>query len=86
MGGQQQRGAVLAALGVQELAKFLLTDHVQANGRLVQDQQLGAMQQGSRNFAPHTLAQRKLPDRRGKELSQIHLIGKFTEPGPPVRL
>ena len=56
VGGQQQGGAVLAALGDEELAQPLLGEHVEADRRLVEDHQAGGVQQGGRHLGAHPLA------------------------------
>ena len=54
----------VAALRDQELAQPLLGEHVEADGRLVEDHQPGGVQQRRRDLGAHPLAQRELADRR----------------------
>ena len=58
--GQQQRGAELCALGKEKVTQPLLADHVQSDGRLVEDKQPRAMDQGRGHLATHPLAKGKL--------------------------
>ena len=60
MSGQQQRGAELRALSEQEVPQPLLADHVQPDGRLVQDEQPRPVNQGGRHLAAHPFTEREL--------------------------
>ena len=56
--GKEHRHALRAVHAQDALADFALGHHIQANGRLVQKEQLGRVQQRGRDFAAHALAQR----------------------------
>ena len=63
MSGEQQRGAMLDPLLDEELAEPLLAEDVQPDGRLVEDDQLGSVEQGRSDLAAHPLAERELAHR-----------------------
>ena len=60
----------VAPLGAQELAQPLLGQHVEADGRLVEDHQAGRVQQRGGDLGAHPLAQRELAHRRREELAR----------------
>ncbi len=77
---EQQRRAVLATLGDEELAQPLLGQHVQADRRLVEDHQVRAVQQRGRDLGAHALPQGQLPHRRGQELPHLQHLDELGGP------
>ena len=57
VGGQKDSDALLHVQLSYQVADTLLGDDIQANGRLVQEDDGGPVEQGSRQFAAHTLPQ-----------------------------
>ena len=74
---QDDRDAVLAVDLDQEVADPLLRDDVEADRRLVEEQQLGAVEHRRRQFAADALAERELPDGRVEERVELE---HFAEP------
>jgi hypothetical protein len=60
--GEQQRHGTLGVDPGEEAAQPFLAGQVQADGRLVEHHQLGVMQQGGGDLAPHPLTERELPN------------------------
>src|SRR3990167_6468170 len=67
---------------------FFLHDDIKTNGRLVQKENFGMMDEGSYQFHFHSLSQRQLPDRyftqiadiqKFRQLFQIFLIFVFAQ-------
>ena len=56
---------------LQEVAHAMLGDHIQANRRLIEVQDLGIVQQRRGEIATHTLAQRQLADRRAQKRIEL---------------
>src|SRR5579885_2281731 len=71
MSRNQNSCAALSVDMQQKFANTRLGYHIQADGRLIQVEQLWIMQQGRREIAAHTLAKRKLAHRRINKLIQI---------------
>ena len=77
----------------QELAQPALADHVEADGRLVQEQDLGVVQQRGHDVAAHPLAQAQLPhggveqraepDPRGRPRLPASRDGRLRRPRRP---
>ena len=55
----------------------MLGNDIQADGRLVEKQHVGRVQQGGDQFHFHPLAQRQLADRLVKQLAHAEQIGQF---------
>src|SRR5580704_4810239 len=60
---QQNCGVKFAIDGAQEMADMILRHHIQADRRLIEEQQRWIMQQRGSQIATHALAKRKLPYR-----------------------
>ena len=65
---------------VQEGTDRVLGHQVEADGRLVQEQQRRSVQQTCREVRPHPLAQRELAHRRVKELVELEDLAQLAEP------
>ncbi len=57
--GEQNGGVKLAIDGAQELADVVLGNHVEANGRLIEKEERGIVQQCRGQIAAHAFAERK---------------------------
>jgi len=71
VGGEHDRGVAAPAQLGQELPHGLLADHVQADRRLVEEQDLRPVQQGGGQLAAHPLAQGELAHGRVEELVEF---------------
>ena len=49
----------------------LFGDHIQADGRLIEEKQLGAVKERGGNFATHSLSQRKFADGSLQQLTDL---------------
>ena len=54
-----------------------LGDHVKANGRLIEKQHVGTMDERRRQFSAHPLSKRQAPDRRIEELAETEKVIKL---------
>jgi hypothetical protein len=77
-GEQQRDGAARDQVG-EERPQPLLAREVQPDGRLVEHEQLGPVQQRRRHLAAHALAQRELPHRRGEELGHVEQLDALVQ-------
>ena len=73
------------ARATQELAQPLLADDVQADRRLVQDQQLGGVQQRRGDLAAHPLAERQLAHRGVEAAAQLQQLDQLVGAAPLPR-
>ena len=83
--GEQHGRAALGALADQEAAQSLLAHQVQADGRLVEHEQLRRVQQGGRDLAAHPLPERQLADRGVQERLHLEQRDALVEPRLPGR-
>ncbi len=80
MAGEQHGLAVVAGMLADEVADRRLGGDVQADGGLVQEQQVGPMQQAGGDLAPHPLAERHAVDRLVQQLGQGEAFGQLPQP------
>ena len=59
----------------------MLSDHVQADRRFVQEQHLGRVQQRGGQFHLHPLAQRQLAHRLLQQMADVQQLGQFIKRG-----
>ena len=69
-----QRGAALGVEGAQELAQPALADHVEPDGRLVEEEDLRVVQQRRDDVAAHPLAEAELPDRGVEQVVEVEQV------------
>ena len=74
VGGEQQRDAAVAPLGHEKLTQPLLREHVEPDGRLVEDQQVRGVQQGGRDLGPHPLTERERAHRGAQLRAHLELL------------
>ena len=92
VGGEQQGGAALGVEGAQELAQPALAHHVEADGGLVEVEDLRVVQQRGRDVAAHPLAEAELPHRgveqvtEGEQLDELGQVGAVPGRVGPVDL
>ena len=79
VGGQQQGRAALGVEGAQELAQPALADHVETDGRLVEVEDLGVVQQRRGDVAAHPLTQAELADRGVEEVAEVEQLDVLLE-------
>ena len=97
--GEEDRGAPLLVEAHEQLAEPLLGDEVEADGRLVEEQDLRVVQQARGQLAAHALAERQVAHRLVEqvggaeqlaELGDAPVLGRAVEPVDggehPVRL
>ena len=77
---QQDGGSLFRVLPPQEVPQCQLAHRVQAYCRLIQVQQLRAVQQASAQFRPHPLSQAQQPQRRPQKVSQLQCFCQFIQP------
>ena len=77
--GQQHRRAPLGVHLAQELPHLRLGDHVEPDGRLVEVQHLGVVQQRRRDVAAHPLAEGELPHRHVQQVAQVQQFDAAVE-------
>src|SRR5215211_1172519 len=76
---EENRHAALAVHLSQKVADPCLRDHVEADRRLVEEQDLRVVQHRRRELATHALAERKLPDGRGQERRHLQPLDEGVE-------
>ncbi|HEX8582057.1 MAG TPA: hypothetical protein VF640_07005 [Acidimicrobiales bacterium] len=73
---------IVTSLGVdphEEVAHPRLADDVEPDGRLVEEQQLGVVEQGGDEVAPHALPEGQLPHRRVEERRHVEQVDERVE-------
>jgi hypothetical protein len=83
--GEEHGGAVALVIGADEVAHGGLHGHVEADGRLVEEQDLGPVDEGRRQLALHTLAHGELPRGRVDEPRQIQQRDQLVDGGLELR-
>ena len=71
VGGQQQGGAALGVEGAEEVAQPALADHVEADRRLVEVEDLGVVEQRRGDVAAHPLPEGELADRDVEQVAEV---------------
>ena len=74
VGGEDDGDAALAVDLGEEFPHRILGDHVEADGRLVEEEDLGVVQQRHHDLGAHALAERQLAHRaveEGRELEEV---------------
>ena len=70
---------------VRNAADGRLADHVEADRRLVEHEQLGVVHQRRRQVAAHPLPEAELAHRSVEERPEVQQLGQLGEPGPVRR-
>ena len=76
VGGEQHGGALLAVHLDEELAHRLLADHVEPDGRLVEEQDRRVVEQRGGELAAHALAERQLAHGRVEQRAEVEPVGE----------
>ena len=82
--GQQDGGAEAAVVFVDEGADAALHGDVEADGRLVEEDHLRAVQEGGGDLALHPFAEGEVAHRLAKQVAQLQQVGKLVEHVPVV--
>ena len=61
----------------QEIAQLQLAYRIQADGRLIQEQKLGRMQQAAAQLRAHALPQADQPQRGMQKIAQRQRVGQL---------
>ena len=70
-----------ALRSARNVAHAVLAHDVEADRRLVEEQQLGTVQQRGGELAAHALPERELAHRRAEELVELEQLDALVEPG-----
>ena len=81
VGGEQQRGPALGVEGAQELAEPALAHHVEADGGLVEVEDLRVVQERGGDVAAHPLAEAELPDRDVEQVAEAEQLDELRQVG-----
>ena len=76
MAGEQDGRAGFVVVGGDELTDALLHGDVQPDGRFVQEEHAGSVQQAGGEFHLHAFAKRKLADGLGEEVAEVEQRGQ----------
>ncbi len=71
VGSKEDGRSRIAVDLIDDVAEFLLGDHVETDGRFVQEKDLGVMDEARGDFGAHALAKGKLSDRRRVEVADF---------------
>ena len=74
---QEDRGALLLVEPDQQLAEALLGQQVEADGRLVEEQDLGLVQQARGQLAAHPLAERQVAHRLVEQVGGVEQLAQL---------
>ena len=77
--GQEDRGAPLLVEADQQLAEPLLGDEVEADGRLVEEEDLGVVEQARGQLAAHALTERERAHRRVEEVGGVQQLAQLRD-------
>ena len=80
MGGEQNADVLEPRHLPDRVADVLLGDHVQADRRLIEQDEFGAVQERCRYFTPHALPEGELPDRSFQEILDLERLGDLPDP------
>ena len=83
--GEHERGVPGRVERAQELAQPALADHVEADGRLVEEQDLRVVQQRGHDVPAHPLAEAELADRGVEEVAEVEELDVLGEVGAVPR-
>ena len=72
--GEHQGGATLVVEGAQELPQPALGDDVETDGRLVEIEDLGVVEQRRGDVAAHPLSEAELPHRGVHQLTEVEQL------------
>ena len=77
MAGQQNGRAVTTVVFLHKTADAALHGHIQANGRFIEEQHFGPMQQRADKFHLHAFAQRQIADRLLDKILDLEQFNEF---------
>ncbi len=76
VGGEQHGDTFLAVQRLHEIAQRELGDRIEPDGRLVEEENTRAVEQGGRDLAAHALAERELAQRRVQDRRDLQHLDK----------